>query len=74
MNDDDMGVVTRTLASIKNVEEWFAKIQKDSARYGSENGLTTEKAEMLEKLIALNGEVAFAAKEICNRILGISET
>jgi hypothetical protein len=64
---DDMGFIGRILDSIRNVEKKFAMIQEDSALYGPENALTAAEVEILEKLIALNGEAAFAAEEICRR-------
>jgi hypothetical protein len=42
-------------------------MRSNSAPYGSENGLTTEELNMLEKLIAVCGEAVIAGNEILNK-------
>jgi hypothetical protein len=71
---DDMAIIMRALVVIRNIKEKYARIQEDPALHGPENALTAEEVEILEKLIALSGEAAFAAKEIYNRFLGMSKT
>jgi hypothetical protein len=64
---DDIDVMTEALIRIINIKEKFARIQENPALYGAKNGLTAEESEILEKLIAISGEAAFAAKEILRR-------
>jgi hypothetical protein len=70
---DSMDVILQTLISIRKVEEKFARIQKNPALYGAENGLTPQEIETLDKLIAMNSEAMLAADAISRRILGNSE-
>jgi hypothetical protein len=64
------GRLARAIMSIKNVHEKFAKIQEDPAFHGAENGLTAQELEILDKLIAINGEAMLAADAIIKKILG----
>jgi hypothetical protein len=64
---EKMNIIARTLMAIKEVEENFRKIQENPALYGAENGLTSEKLELLEKIIALCGEVNIAGDAIGRR-------
>ncbi|GHV63071.1 hypothetical protein AGMMS49587_11890 [Spirochaetia bacterium] len=68
--DDYGNMITQALISIKNIEEKFRKIQENPALNGSENGLTAHELEILEKLIAINGEAMLAADEISKRYMG----
>jgi hypothetical protein len=65
--DVNADIIAQALIGIKNVEEKFARIQENPALYGSENGLTNQEHETLEKLIALIGEANLAANAILNR-------
>jgi hypothetical protein len=69
--DGNTSLIAKTLVSIKEVEEKFAKIQKNPALFGAENGLTAHEVEILDKLIILNGEAMLAADAISRRFLGI---
>jgi hypothetical protein len=63
-----MNTIGQTLVAIREVEEKFAKIQENPARYGAENGgLTAQEIDLLEKLITLIGEVNLAGSAILKR-------
>jgi hypothetical protein len=64
-----MNTILQTLIAIRAVEEKFAKIQENPALNGSENALSREEMELLEKLITLCGEVNLAGDAITRRSL-----
>jgi len=64
-------LITQALIEIKRVEEKFCKIQENPAMNGATFGLTAHEQVILEKLIALCGEVNIAGDSISKRVLGI---
>jgi hypothetical protein len=70
MEENVWELICKTHEEIRIVEESFRKIQENPAQHGTENALTRNQLQLLEKLIAVCDEVVIAGNEICNRALG----